>query len=50
MRPAGAQAVELAPQRLERAVHAAGQVLLQLVEVGLCHDGLPNVPLTFIAV
>ena len=43
MRPAGAQPVELAPERVERAIHAARQVLLQLVDIGLCHGGLPDV-------
>ena len=43
MCPAGAQPVELALQRVERAIHAARQVLFELVDIGLRHGGLPDV-------
>ena len=42
MRPTGAQPVELALQRIECAIHAARQILLQFVGIGLCHGGLPD--------
>ena len=42
MRPPGAQPVEFALQRFHRAIHPPRQVLLQLVDIGLCHDGLPG--------
>ncbi len=47
MRAPGAQSGELALERVQRAIHAACQVLLQLVEIGLCHGGLPDVSRTY---
>src|SRR4051812_33330203 len=47
MRPTRAQPVELPLQGVQRPVHPAHQVLLQLVDISLCHRGLPDVSPVF---